>query len=118
MVSSQEQSELCVTATVFHGSTFDLDCHVKSTAPSTIYWYIVTDPEDEIIYTYNSLSGNEGTGDNDHLVGRSLTVNKVNNTFYNLHIDEADRNKDSAFYKCKHQDEIISDEKEVYVYSK
>ena len=51
-------------------------------------------------------------------MGRSLTVNKVYNTFYNLHIDEEDRNKDSAFYKCKHQDEIISDEKEVYVYSK
>ena len=120
MASSQSQSELFVTKRVVHGSGFDLDCHVNSNTDSTIYWYIVTDSNaEEKIYIYLSGSDIGETGnENDHLDGRDANAVRLSDTVYRLHIEEADKTKDTATYLCEREFELRSEEKSVYVYSK
>ena len=111
---------LTVTDPVIHGEGLDLNCTVTPSAQTeNIYWYIVDKFQDVQIYTL-AFNGTGFIGDHhDYLVGRDARVTKESDALYTLHIEQADRNKDIATYKCKKATETLSDKKEItHIYSK
>ena len=97
---------------MIQGEGFDLNCTVSpSEYAQDIYWFIDDHPDE--IYTF---FGN-GTGSigryHAYLVGRGAKSTKVSETLYRLHIEQADRNKDKAAFKCKKDYETLSEKKEI-----
>ena len=118
MVSSEEQAELFVSERVFHGTGFNLDCHVEN-IPTAVNWYIATSSENyEIIYYVNTFLDDEGIKDNTHLEERDVNATQLSDSIYRLHINDADRDEDTASYKCEREQTTMSDSKYIYVNSK